>query len=172
MSGATGAPSPTRASWGCSVFCLPGARLQCVGFGGIFPARQGCHRSLICESVVCGSCALGRAGTQVMDALCCPAHLWHSRLGGSSSAPRKNSGDFFFLSCCQASFCRFCFPMKPLCGDHRVSRSAGTPKDVLRSCLAAAPSTQPPPSDIWSPRACTNTLSALSPGSTRQCWPA
>lgn len=42
------------------------AGLQYVGFGGIFPARQGCHRSIICEYLVCGSCALERAGTQAL----------------------------------------------------------------------------------------------------------
>lgn len=48
------------------MFCLPGAGLQYVGFGEMFPAHQGCHRSIFCEYVVCGSCALERAGAQAM----------------------------------------------------------------------------------------------------------
>lgn len=41
-------------------------RVAFVGFGGIFAARQGCHRSIICKYMFCESCALERAGTQAM----------------------------------------------------------------------------------------------------------
>lgn len=74
---------------------------------------------------------------------------------------RKELGGFF-LACCQASF--WVKSWLILFSDEVsvvIVVSAGAlapPEDMLRSCLAAAPSAQPPPSYIWSPCACSNTF--------------